>query len=171
MPAFISPSPMPPLSVSIDISIEGGSWPDEAHLRALAERTAAALFSLSYLQNCETELSLLFTDDESIRRLNAEWRRKDKATNVLSFPAFPIKAGEKPMPMLGDVILAFETVKAEAEAENKPLDNHISHLLLHGMLHLLGYDHETEAEAEVMENLERRILANLGIDDPYAEAL
>jgi probable rRNA maturation factor len=103
-----------------------------------------------------------------IRGLNAQWRTKDKATNVLSFPAFaPNKTGPLP-PMLGDIVLAAETVKREAVAEEKPLDHHISHLVVHGLLHLIGYDHEVDEDAEEMEALERRVLARLAIPDPYA---
>ncbi|KAA6205255.1 MAG: rRNA maturation RNase YbeY [Candidatus Tokpelaia sp.] len=157
--------------ITIDMSIEAGNWGEARPLRRLAEQVVAALFALPYLRGSTGELSLVFTDNAHIRAVNAQWRQQDKATNVLSFPAFPIKAGEKPQIMLGDVILAYETVKAEAELENKPLNNHISHLLLHGCLHLLGYDHETAEEAAIMENLERKILADLAIDDPYAEVL
>jgi len=157
--------------ITVDIYMEAGQWGEERPLRRLAERVTAALFALPHLQGSRAELSLVFTDNAHIRRLNAQWRQQDKATNVLSFPAFAVKAGEQPQALLGDVILAYETVKAEAELENKPLDNHISHLLLHGCLHLLGYDHETAADAAVMEALERDILADLTIDDPYAEVL
>jgi len=143
----------------------------EQHLRNLAQAAAAAVFTLPYLRNAESELSLVFTDDAAIRCLNARWRHKDKATNVLSFPAFPVKAGQKPMPLLGDIVISLETVQAEAKGQNKPLDHHLSHLLVHGLLHLLGYDHITDPEAEVMEGLERQILAGLAIDDPYAESL
>ena len=115
-----------------------------------------------------SELSVVFSDDAHIRTLNAGWRGKDKPTNVLSFPAFPVKPGEKLPPMLGDIVLAAETVAREAALEGKPLDHHISHLVIHGVLHLLGHDHEDEAEAERMEALERAALARLAIPDPYA---
>lgn len=157
--------------IAIDIARQNGGWAEESALRALSERVIQALFSLPYLRGSHSELSIIFTDDSHIRALNAQWRHKNKATNVLSFPAFPIHAGEQPKALLGDIVLAYETVKTEAETENKPVENHISHLLLHGCLHLLGYDHETEAEAVIMEDLERKILANLAIDDPYAETL
>jgi len=143
----------------------------ERHLLALAEAAAAAVFALPYLQKAPSELSLVFTNDAAIRRLNAHWRHKDKATNVLSFPAFPLAAGQPPMPLLGDIVISLETVQAEAAAQHKQLDHHLSHLLIHGLLHLLGYDHETAAEAEQMEALERQILAGLAIDDPYADSL
>ena len=101
------------------------------------------------------------------KRLNRSYRGKDRPTNVLSFPAFPRgKRGALP-PMLGDIVLAAETVAREAQLEEKPLADHLAHLIVHGILHLIGYDHESDAEAEEMEGLERQILAGLGIPDPY----
>ena len=89
-------------------------------------------------------------------------------TNVLSFPAFPVTPGDRLPPMLGDIVLAAETVSREAGLEGKPLAHHITHLMVHGFLHLIGHDHEVDAEAEAMESLERRVLARLAIPDPYA---
>jgi probable rRNA maturation factor len=109
------------------------------------------------------ELSILFTNDRAMRELNAKWRRKDKPTNVLSFPR---ASGA----MLGDIVLAAETLAREAALADKPLEDHMAHLIIHGFLHLLGYDHEDEAEAEKMEQLERAALARIGIADPYAAA-
>ncbi len=110
----------------------------------------------------------MFTDDASIREINAEWRQQDKPTNVLSFPAFPVTPGEKPGPMLGDIVIARETVEREAVDLGKSFEEHLTHLLVHGFLHLLGYDHMETEEAEEMEALETRILASLGLSDPYA---
>jgi len=107
------------------------------------------------------ELSLVLADDASVRRLNRKWRKRDRATNVLSFP------GGDPV-MLGDVILAFETVRREAAEQGKAIGDHLSHLVVHGVLHLLGHDHQNACDAEKMEGLERRVLAGLGIADPYA---
>ena len=155
--------------LDIDLMVEAGAWPDEAALRALVERAVPAALTEAEVEAAEpAELSLVFTDDESIQKLNAEWRGKDKPTNVLSFPAFPIAPGDPLPPMLGDIVLAYETVVREAELEGKPLENHITHLIIHGLLHLLGYDHETDDEAEEMEGLERQALARLAIPDPYA---
>jgi len=109
-----------------------------------------------------------FSARAHIQFLNAEWRGKDKPTNVLSFPAFPLSVGDPLPPLLGDVVLAAETVAREAALEDKPLENHISHLVIHGLLHLLGHDHEIDAEAEAMEAIERAALARLAIPDPYA---
>ena len=154
--------------IDIDIAIEAGAWPAEDKLSALAGPTVeAALAELGMKPANAAELSLLFTDDAHIAVLNRDWRGKDKATNVLSFPAFEIAPGDPLPPMLGDIVLAFETISSEAALEEKPFEHHLRHLIVHGMLHLLGYDHETDEEAEEMEALERRILAGLAIPDPY----
>lgn len=155
--------------ISIDLVVEAGDWPDRRSLRSFVSRAVdAALREAGVEPGAVTELSVVFTDDASIRALNAAWRGKDKATNVLSFPAFPAKPGDRLPPMLGDIVLAAETVAGEAALEGKPLSHHISHLVIHGLLHLLGHDHEDEAEAEGMEALERSALARLAIPDPYA---
>ena len=148
--------------------IEAGNWPDETVLEGLVKRSVEAAWENLRLKPAESELSLVFTDDASIRKINAEWRNKDKPANELSFPAYPVRAGEQPGPMLGDIIVARETVEREALEEGKTLDNHLSHLVVHGFLHLLGYDHETEEEAEEMERREHEILHALAIPDPYA---
>lgn len=150
-------------------SIEEGNWPDEAALEALVSSVFRAFEAeLALSPKHPTEVSLLFTDDATIQGINAEWRAKDKPTNVLSFPAFPLKPGMAPKPLLGDIVFAFETVAREASEEQKPFEKHLSHLVAHGLLHLFGYDHESDEDAEVMEALERKILARLAIPDPYA---
>lgn len=119
----------------------------------------------------QVEVSLVLADDAMVQELNRQYRGQDKPTNVLSFAALDgdddVSVPDGPL-MLGDVVLAFETTSREALAEGKPLADHLSHLLVHGILHLLGYDHLDEAEAEEMEGRERVILAGLGIADPYA---
>jgi probable rRNA maturation factor len=156
-----------PLPVDIDISVEAGSWPDEAALTQLVGRAVSAAFAETAMAG-RSELGIVFSDDAHIRSLNADWRGKDKPTNVLSFPAFPLARGGRLPPMLGDIVLAAETVAREAALEDKPAENHITHLVIHGLLHLLGYDHETDADAEEMEAIERAALARLAIPDPYA---
>lgn len=154
--------------LDIDIAVEAGHWADEASLRLIADAaTAAALEELGENGEVQAELSLLFTDDAHIQSLNREWRQKDKPTNVLSFPAFEVAPGDPLPPMLGDIVLAQETISSEAALEEKPFEHHVTHLIVHGLLHLLGYDHETDEEAEEMEDLERRVLARLAIPDPY----
>lgn len=152
----------------IDVAVEAGAWPGEEALLALARRAVdAVLAETGQAAPREAELSLLFTDDAHVRALNRDWRDKDRPTNVLSFPAFAVAPGDPLPPMLGDVVLAFETVRVEAELDGKPFDHHLSHLIVHGVLHLLGHDHEEDGEAEAMEALERAILARLAIPDPY----
>lgn len=106
------------------------------------------------------EVSVVLTDDATIKTLNTQWRHRDEPTNVLSFPS----PGSG---MLGDIVIAYETTAREAAEEHKSLADHLSHLAVHGFLHLLGYDHESDADADVMEQLEREILARLGVSDPY----
>ncbi|MBZ9847127.1 rRNA maturation RNase YbeY [Mesorhizobium sp. CA14] len=153
--------------IDIDIFVEAGDWPAEAELTRLVDRAVAAAFAETGAGGA-SELSIVFSDDAHIQTLNAGWRGKDKPTNVLSFPAFSFPKGGRLPPMLGDIVLAFETVAREATLEDKPIANHISHLVIHGLLHLLGHDHETDAEAEEMEAIERAALARLAIPDPYA---
>jgi probable rRNA maturation factor len=113
------------------------------------------------------EISVSLADDAAVRAANRNWRAKDKPTNVLSFPATsPHKLGHSPF--VGDIIIAHETVVAEAENDSKTVMNHTLHLVVHGVLHLLGYDHMTNADAARMEALETRILESLGLPDPYA---
>lgn len=155
--------------VIIDLLVEAGAWPAEDVLERLARRAVeAALAETGASAAQPAELSLVFSDDAGIRELNAGWRGKDKPTNVLSFPAFPVRPGDPLPPMLGDIVLAAETIFREADLEEKPFEHHLTHLVIHGFLHLVGYDHETEDEAETMEAIERRALARLAIPDPYA---
>lgn len=148
----------------IDILIDAQGWERIDGLQALVSKAANA--TLASEGKANASVSLMLGNDAAIRRLNASFRGKDKPTNVLSFPA-PRMPGDL-APMLGDIALAYETCAGEAEAEGKTLPDHLSHLIVHGILHLLGHDHETDAEAEAMEALEIRILAGLGIADPYA---
>lgn len=112
------------------------------------------------------ELAVMLADDGELRALNRRWRAKDEPTNVLSFPA-GAPGGGPPRP-LGDIVIAFETAAREARAARLPLSHHVTHLAVHGFLHLVGYDHQSEPDAEAMEGLEIAVLARLGIADPYA---
>lgn len=153
----------------VDLAIEAGGWPEEGQLRSLAERAISAAFQKADLEAIEnTEVSLLFTDDASIRKLNKQWRDKDKPTNVLSFPGSDPQ-GDVYGPLLGDIVFANETVVREAEEMGVDFSDHLTHLTVHGLLHLFDYDHQENDEAELMESLEQSILAVLGIDDPYAD--
>lgn len=155
------------MTVRYDIAINADGWQSEDSLRMLVDRVLEATLHCLEFDDVDSELSLVFTDDANIRTINAKWRQIDKATNVLSFPAFPIQPGQRPGPILGDIVIARETVQHEAQEENKSFDDHLSHLIVHGLLHLTGYDHQNDDEAEQMESLERKILASLGISDPY----
>jgi probable rRNA maturation factor len=157
----------PSLDAQIDIRVDEPGWGAEDPLERLARRALEAAVAVADLDCPDTpELSLLFTNDAAMRALNAQWRGKDTPTNVLSFPASDVADADDPL--LGDIALALETCQAEARADEKPFDHHVTHLLVHGILHLFGFDHQTDAEAEEMEGLETTILAALGIPDPYA---
>lgn len=155
------------MTVRYDVAINADGWQSEHSLRMLVDRVLEATLHVLEFDDVDSELSLVFTDDANIRTINAKWRHIDKATNVLSFPAFSIQPGQRPGPILGDIVIARETVQREAQEENKSFDDHLSHLIVHGLLHLTGYDHQNDEEAEQMESLERKILASLGISDPY----
>lgn len=155
--------------IEVDVLIEADGWAALPEAATLADRAVrAALSEAAEMEPGETfEMSVTLTDDARIQTLNRDWRGKDKPTNVLSFPAADVPDDVTPVP-LGDVIVALETVQAEAKDEDKRLADHFVHLVVHGTLHLLGFDHEDEDEAEEMEDTERRILQGLGISDPYA---
>ncbi|MCA0424194.1 MAG: rRNA maturation RNase YbeY [Proteobacteria bacterium] len=151
----------------VDIITERAEWDAEAGLTdALARGAEAALAASGIRLLPGGEVSVLLTGDAEVRKLNARWRGKDAPTNVLSFPAAE-GARLITSPVIGDIALAYETCHREAMAEGKTMQDHAVHLVVHGALHLVGFDHETDAEAEAMEALERQILAGLGIADPY----
>ncbi|WP_244299109.1 rRNA maturation RNase YbeY [Roseibium aquae] len=152
----------------IDVSVQGGDWPPDADLEAWCARCTAVALATGLKIRPGTELSVVFTDDAAIKDLNATWRAKNSATNVLSFPASD-PDGDTYGPFLGDIVLAQETTSREADELGIELSDHIAHLIVHGFLHLFGYDHQDDADAEVMETLERRIMADLGLNDPYAD--
>jgi len=154
--------------LEIDISVEAGDWPAEAELLKICERCTAAALETGLQILPDSELSIVFTNDDAIQTLNSSWRDRNSATNVLSFPASD-PHDDIYGPLLGDIVLAQETVAREASELGIDFHAHVSHLVIHGFLHLFGYDHQDPAEAEVMENEERRIMAALGLDDPYAD--
>ncbi|WP_028032065.1 rRNA maturation RNase YbeY [Chelativorans sp. J32] len=154
-------------AIEIDCTIEAGDWPVEKALQPLAERAVAA--AAARIQNSSAgSLSVLFTDDARMQALNAQFRGKDKPTNVLSFPALESAWPPGAPRHFGDIALGYETVSREAKEEDKLFEHHLTHLVVHGFLHLMGYDHETQEEAVEMEQLEREILESLAIGDPYA---
>ena len=154
------------MKVSLDISVASPLWRRLPRARAIARETIAAAASESGAGPGGI-VSLRLADDAALRALNLRWRGIDKPTNVLSFPAASGR-GPGDATTLGDIALAYETLAREAEDLGVPLADHYRHLLAHGFLHLIGYDHQTDAEAQRMEGLETRILARLGAADPYA---
>lgn len=156
--------PVPPLEIAVIRNVD--DWPE--HFDALAERAIlAALDGAKPKIKGAAEISVLLTDDEEQRELNAQYRGKDSSTNVLSFPQ--IEPFGPVFGILGDITLARETLIREAEEQGTSLEDHFTHLVVHGFLHILGYDHLEEDEALKMEGLETQILAGLGIADPYAD--
>jgi probable rRNA maturation factor len=155
------------LSFAIDISAESEGWSKIPGVEAAVRRAAEA--AMLDGEAPPSEISIVLSDDEHIRELNKHHRGMDKPTNVLSFPPARMKTPAGAPRILGDIVIAFETMEREAAEEAKPLEHHLTHLVVHGVLHLLGYDHEDEEEAETMEARERQILAKLDIPDPYAE--
>jgi probable rRNA maturation factor len=165
--------PMAPFILPItEVLVVAECWQTEPDAEAVIQRSIAAAAQMVDADDGEAELAVMLTDDAGIRTLNSNWRGIDKPTNVLSFPALqPTGAatpGDAPR-MLGDIAIAYETTRKEADEEQKPFDHHLSHLAVHGFLHLIGYDHEKDDDAEAMEGLEREILAQLGIPDPYTD--
>ena len=153
------------IGVETDVSDDWDSridWPALARSAVHAGVAASRFPGLS-----DSEISVLFTSDDEVRTLNNAWRGKDKATNVLSFPmAGPAEIADAPM--LGDIVLAHGICAGEAEEKGLPIEAHAAHLVVHGTLHLLGYDHEPgDAEADEMEEVERQALASIGVADPY----
>jgi probable rRNA maturation factor len=154
-------------SISVDVLVQSPKWKAEPSAAAIvrkAIRTAAIAASTP-----RAELAIVLTNDSAIHALNRDWRGQDKPTNVLSFPAVQAPRGRKRAPggSLGDVVIAYETTAREAKLERKLFKHHLTHLAIHGFLHLAGYDHETDRDAKRMETLEVKILAGLGVPDPY----
>ena len=160
--------------LEIDVSLSSPQWA-QALPGAEALSREAAIAAFKALKPCSgpMEVSIVLADDAFIRNLNRDYRDQDKPTNVLSFPALQEEAKTKPPAgapkLLGDVIVALETTQAEARDQGKPLGDHLSHLVVHGMLHLLGHGHQTASQANEMEKLEIDVLAGLKIANPYSD--
>jgi len=148
--------------ISIDLRIVDPAWKEISDLESLADRAFGSACS-EIDPRPAGEVAILLTDDAEMQALNREWRGKDKPTDVLSFPADDMQSG-----FLGDLALGYEICARDARKQGISLADHTAHLLIHGFYHLLGYDHETEAEAAVMEGLEVSALARLGLPDPYS---
>ena len=156
----------PAATLAVEVVRHGDAWARSPISDPAIELAANAAFTVALpAESAPCEITIALTDDAEIRALNRTWRDKDRPTNVLSFPA-----GEAPgaQGALGDVVIAYETTEREAREDGVAHSDHVSHLVVHGVLHLLGFDHRDDAEAEKMEDLERQALASLGIADPYA---
>jgi probable rRNA maturation factor len=152
--------------IDVDVLVLDERWAEIGDCESLARRSVEAAFSaVAGVPSSDVEVSVALADDVAVQALNRDWRGKDDPTNVLSFPA---PSTRTPGPrVLGDIALAYETVARESRDENKLLADHAVHLLVHGTLHLLGYDHESDSDAGVMEALEVEALARVGVADPY----
>lgn len=159
--------------ITIDIAVDSEQWKDIAAFEVLAQNSSKTV--IRWLEKNEAinfpqtrmELSVVLTDDASIQDINSKWRQQNKATNVLSFPTKELIVGETPLPLLGDIIFAYETISREAKELTKNFEEHITHLFIHGFLHLLGYDHINDTDAEQMERIETGIMLSIGLSDPY----
>lgn len=162
----------------IDIDIVDARWNDALDLEAISGVALRTICKRLELDADDCEVSILACDDARIKELNADFREKDKATNVLSWPAQERGADEGCVPQLpetdvfgtielGDIAISYDTCDAEARDAGKPFEHHVTHLTVHGILHLLGYDHISDADASLMEQLESELLETLGIPDPY----
>jgi probable rRNA maturation factor len=155
----------PRANLAIEVVRHGGAWADNKISDALVERAAHAAFTVATPQTQTAyDATIVLTDDTEMTHLNRAWRGKDATTNVLSFPAGDVVSEPGP---LGDIVIAFETTQKEADDENTAFADHVSHLVVHGVLHLLGLDHMQDDEAERMETLETRALASIGVTNPY----
>src|SRR5258706_1348726 len=158
----------PPMT---EVLVVADCWQTEPDAEVVIHRAITTAAEMVDADTAETELAVMLTDDAGIRTLNSNWRGIDKPTNVLSFPALQVSPGgpDDAPRMLGDIAIAYETTRKEADDEQKPFEHHLSHLAVHGFLHLIGYDHDKDDDAEAMETLEQELLAQLGIPDPYAD--
>jgi len=153
--------------IDLVVLVEAPDWAALARPEAVVQRAAAAAVSVAGVAGA-VAITVLMTDDAEIAALNRAWRGRDRPTNVLSFPAAPIPGAPVTSARpLGDIVLAAGVVAAEARAQGKTLENHVSHLIVHGVLHLAGHEHETDKAAAAMQALEIRALSDLGIADPY----
>lgn len=169
------PARAAPRAAQIEIQATAPQWRGLRGAAAIAHRAALAALAAAPARRRRGEICVMLADSRTLRRLNRAWRGKDKPTNVLSFPTGDDggrhrRRGAGAPVLLGDVAIAYQVLAAEAAAQGKSRAHHLTHLVVHGVLHLLGHDHEIDAEAERMEALEVRILRRLGVDDPYRAA-
>jgi probable rRNA maturation factor len=154
------------IAPQIEVIVRSSRWRSEPRAAAMVRKAIRAAAEVASTPHAE--LAIVLSDDSAIRALNRDWRGENAPTNVLSFPApAPCRTAGASL-HIGDIVIAYRTTTREAKAEGKPFNHHLAHLAVHGFLHLLGYDHDNDRKARVMERLERTILARIGIPDPYA---
>jgi probable rRNA maturation factor len=164
----MTPAAQPLTATPVDVATESDLWAAVPEAEAVVRRAiAAAADVVRALPAASGEVSVVLADDAALHALNRQWRQIDKPTNVLSFPATTPRSSNGMPRLLGDIAIAHETTVREAAAEHKPVIHHLAHLAVHGFLHLVGYDHESEEAADEMERLEAKILARLDIPNPY----
>jgi probable rRNA maturation factor len=151
---------------TVDVLVRSRHWRKQPRAGIIVKNAISAAAKVA--STPRAELAIVLSDDSAIRALNRDWRGKNAPTNVLSFPAQAPGKSPRPSPYIGDIVIAYQTTAREAVAEGKPFKHHLAHLAVHGFLHLIGYDHETERDAQRMERLERAILARIAVPDPYA---
>jgi probable rRNA maturation factor len=149
---------------AVDIDVQSSLWDAQPG----AESAVRAAIAAAALSTSGGEVSILLTDDSAVRELNREWRGIDKATNVLSFPA-PELLSKGAAGILGDIVIAYETLRRESADEDRDFLHHLTHLTVHGYLHLVGYDHQTDAQANDMEALESKIMTRMQLPDPWKD--
>ena len=163
---------MSALNIEIDIDVQNSDW--KTNIQNIENLTRSAIdnaLSIAMDSHQQMEISIVLSDDIFIQNLNKTYRQKDAPTNVLSFPMTEIEDFEESTPFisLGDIIVSFDTIKRESDEQNKPIEHHYIHMLVHGCLHLLHFDHENDEDAEIMESKEIEILEQLGIKNPYED--
>ena len=152
--------------MQIEVIVRSARWRKRPTAKTIVKK--AVLAAAKAASTRPAELAIVLSDDSAIRALNRDWRGKNAPTNVLSFPAPAPGKGRPASPYIGDIVIAYQTAAREAVAEGKPFSHHLAHLAVHGYLHLLGYDHENDRDADKMERLERKVLKGLAVPDPYA---
>jgi probable rRNA maturation factor len=156
----------PKPEIHIDVVVRSARWRKRPAAKTIVKK--AILAAAKAASTSPSELAIVLSDDSAMQKLNRDWRGKNAPTNVLSFPAaLPGKTRSASL-YIGDIVIAYQTVAREAAAESKPFNHHLAHLAIHGFLHLLGYDHDNDRDAQKMERLERKILKRLAVADPYA---
>jgi probable rRNA maturation factor len=154
------------IAPQIDVIVQSARWRKAPKAGTVIKRAIQAAAEAA--STPRAELAIVLSDDSAVRALNRRWRGQNAPTDVLSFPAAAPGKRRSASPYIGDIVIAYQTTAREAVAEGKPFEHHLAHLAVHGFLHLLGYDHDNDRDAQEMERLESRVLARIAVPDPYA---